>query len=210
MKKASSRYLTPEVAVALGIATFFLASFCYRHGIAVYGPDSENILAPLFYDISRATRHYGLLAGMYNPGQIAGLSLWDVPYFHPLYPFYFNWLGGDASVFDTLARLRLVNFLHLGIYSVGCYLLCRSIGVRQWLAVAVGLVGPWLPAVQSTLHWPQILASLAWVPWVLACQVWLYRDGGKWQHASATIGLALTFSLLVFAHPAQNMVLSVI
>lgn len=210
MKNLHGRYLTPAVALALGIATFLLASLYYSHGVAVYGPDSENILAPMFYDISRAIHRYGLLAGMYDPGQIAGLSLWDVPYFHALYPFYFNWLGGDANIFDTLARLRLVNFLHLAIYGVGCYLLSRGIGVRQWLAIAIGLVSPWLPAVHSTSNWPQILASLAWVPWVLACQVWLYRDGDKWQRWLATLGLALTFSLLTYAQPAQNMVLVVI
>jgi hypothetical protein len=208
--KLPDRYLTPTVVLALGVVIYVMASVYYHGSVVVYGPDAEDILAPLFYDISRAIHDNGLLAGMYDPGQIAGLSLWNVPYFHPLYPFYFNWLGTDASIFDTVARLRVVNFLHLAIYGTGCYLLCRSIGVRQWLAVAIGLSSPWLPAVQSTLHWPQILASFAWLPWVLACQIYLYSDIARRQRILAVLGLAVTFSLLVYAQPAQNMVLAVV
>ena len=210
MKKLPGRCITPAVMIALGVAIYVMAIVYYHGTVVVYGPDAENILAPLFYDISRAIHDHGLLAGMYDPGQIAGLSLWDTPYFHPLYPFYFNWLGTDASILDTAARLRQVNFLHLAIYGIGCYLLCRGIGVRQWLAATIGLSSPWLPAVQSMLHWPQILASFAWLPWVLACQILLYRDSGRRRRIIATLGLAMTFSLLVYAQPAQNMVLVVV
>jgi hypothetical protein len=202
--------MKPTVMLALGVAIYLLASLYYYGRVVVYGPDAENILAPLFYNISRAIHQYGLLAGMYDPGQVAGLSLWNTPYFHPLYPFYFNWLGSDANIFDTVARLRVVNFLHLAIYGMGCYLLCCGIGARQWLALAVGLSSPWLPAVQSMLNWPQILASFAWLPWVVACQVWMYRDLGRRQRMVAVLGLAATFSLLVYAQPAQNMVLTIV
>lgn len=210
MRKLPESCITPAVMMALGVAIYIMAIVYYHGTVVVYGPDAENILAPLFYDISRAIHDHGLLAGMYDPGQIAGLSLWDTPYFHPLYPFYFNWLGTGASILDTAARLRQVDFLHLAIYGMGCYLLCRGIGVRQWLAATIGLSSPWLPAVQSMLHWPQILASFAWLPWVLACQILLYRDPGRRQRIIATLGLAMTFSLLVYAQPAQNMVLVVV
>lgn len=201
---------TPIVMLVVGLGIYAMANTYYHNSVIVYGPDAEDILAPLFYDISRAIHEHGLLAGMYNPGQFAGLSLWNTPYFHPLYPFYFNWLGTDASIFDTVVRLRLVNLLHLAVYGSGCYLLCRGIGVRQTLAVVVGLTSPWLPAVQSMLYWPQILASFAWVPWILACQMWLYQEHSRRLHITATFGLALTFSLLVYAQPAQSMVLVVV
>ena len=210
MRKLPDRYMTPIVMMVLGVAIYVMTSLYYRSSAIVYGPDAENILAPLFYDISRAIHDHGLLAGMYDPGQIAGLSLWNTPYFHPLYPFYFNWLGTDASIFDTVARLRAVNFLHLAIYGVGCYLLCRGLGVQQWLALIIGLSSPWLPAVQSMLNWPQILASFAWLPWIVACQIWLYREPSRGQRILAVLGLATTFSLLVYAQPAQNMVLVVV
>lgn len=200
----------PLTLIIIGLA-IYLFSAMYFHGAAViYGPDAENILAPLFYDISRSIHEHGLLAGMYNPGQLAGLSLWDTPYFHPLYPFYFNWLGSDTSIFDTVARLRHVNFIHLAIYGSGCYLLSRQIGVRQWLSVAIGLVSPWSPAVQSMLHWPQILASFAWIPWVLAFEVRLYQAPRIHSRSVSILGFAAAFALLVYAQPAQNMVLVVV
>ncbi|GAB2555936.1 hypothetical protein [Rhodanobacter koreensis] len=210
MRKFLNACATPLTLLATGVAIYLLTSM-YFHGAAViFGPDAENILAPLFYDISRSIHQHGLLAGMYVPGQFAGLSLWNTPYFHPLYPFYFNWLGTDTSIFDTVARLRQVNFIHLSIYGAGCYLLCREIGVRQWLSVAIGLASPWFPAVQSMLPWPQLLASFAWIPWLLACQMRLYKNPGILSRSAAILGLAVTFSLLVYAQPAQNMVLAVV
>ena len=210
MRRLLSACNTPLIVLLIGIATYVLMSAFYHGAILVYGPDNEDILAPLFFNISRSIHHYGLLAGMYDPGQVAGLSLWATPYFHPLYPFYFNWLGSDASLFDTMARLRVIDLLHLSIYGSGCYLLCREIGVRQWLSIVVGLCAPWLPAVHSMLNWPQILASFAWIPWVIACQLRLYKNPSLHIRILAILGVAVTFSLLVYAQPAQNMVLAVV
>jgi hypothetical protein len=201
---------TPLTLLATGAAICLLTSMYFHGAAVVFGPDAENILAPLFYDISRSIHQHGLLAGMYDPGQFAGLSLWDTPYFHPLYPFYFNWLGSDTSIFDTVDRLRVVIFIHLAIYGAGCYLLGRELGVRPWLSVAIGLASPWFPAVQSMLPWPQLLASFAWIPWVLACQIRLYKNPSAYVRSVAILGLAVTFSLLVYAQPAQNMVLMVV
>jgi hypothetical protein len=201
---------TPLIMLLIGITIYVVMRAYYSGSVFVYGPDSEDILAPLFFDISRSIHHYGLLAGMYNPGQVAGLSLWGTPYFHPLYPFYFNWLGSDASIFDTMDRLRIIDLLHLSIYGSGCYFLCREIGVRQWLSIVVGLCVPWLPAVHSMLYWPQILASFAWIPWVIACQLRLYKSPPFNIRILAIFGTAVTFSLLVYAQPAQNMVLAVV
>ncbi|MGC1547376.1 MAG: hypothetical protein WA777_02500 [Rhodanobacter sp.] len=193
-----------------GGVIFAIACLHYHGDAVVFGPDAENILAPLFFDISRSIGQHGLWAGMYAPGQFAGLPLWSSPWFHPLYPFYFNWLGSDTSIFDTVARLQWVDYLHLSIYGMGTYLLCREIGIRPWLAIAMGVSSPWLPAVQSTLPWPPILASFAWLPWIVAFQIRLYRNQAGRQRVQGILGLALTFSLLVYAQPAQNMVLIVV
>lgn len=190
-----------------GVVIFAVASVHYHGYAIVHGPDAEDILAPLFFDISRSIGQHGLWAGMYDPGQFAGLPLWNSPWFHPLYPLYFNWLGSDASILDTVARLRWVDYLHFSIYGAGSYLLCREIGVRSWLALAIGVSSPWLPAVQSMLGWPQILAAFAWLPWIVACQIRLYRNPDGYVRALAILGLAVTFSMLVYAQPAQNLVL---
>lgn len=209
MSKPASGYTTLFSVFITGIISYILTSIYFHNTALVYAQDAEEILAPMFFDISRAIHRYGLWAGMYDPGQVAGLSLWDTPYFHPLYPFYFNWVGSDTNIFDTMARLRLINLLHLSIYGSGSYFLCRAIKVKQWLALAVGLSAPWFPALHSMLNWPQILASFAWIPWIMACQVLLYGKLVPITRAFATIGLAAAFSLLVYAQPAQNMVLAI-
>jgi len=196
--------------LSIGIITYILF-YGYFHNVAfVYGADAENILAPLFFDISRSIHRYGLLAGMYDPGQVGGLSLWNTPYFHPLYPLYFNWLGSDTSILDTMTRLRMVNLVHLAIYASGSYFLCRAVGARHWLSVVAGLSAPWFPALHSLLNWPQILASFAWIPWVIGCQLLLYRNSPPSSRIVTILGLAMSFSLLVYAQPAQNMVLAII
>lgn len=195
---------------ATGTITYVFFYLYFKNANIVFGPDVEDILAPLFFDISRSIHRHGLLAGMYNPGQVAGLSLWNTPYFHPLYPFYFNWLGSDASIFDTIARLRVVDLLHLSFYAAGTYLLCCSIGIRHWLALVIGVASPWLPAVHSLLNWPQILASFAWIPWILASQLIIYRNPSRFTKFTAILALAVTFSLLVYAQPAQNMILAIV
>lgn len=187
-------------------ALVMLMAVLHFSGVAIlHGPDADDVLVPMYFDISRAIGKYGLFAGMYNSGLVAGLSYWGSPSFHPLYPFYFNWLGSDHTILDTLDRLKLVFFIHMAIQGVGSYLLGRAIGLRQCLAIAVGVSAPFLPAFQSVSTWPPISASLAWLPWVMLFQVYIYRQG--WAPRSS-LGLAAAVTLLVYAQPAQNLVLA--
>lgn len=197
-------------ALATGLLAYWTTAWRYSGYTLVREHDAEDILLPLFLTISRAIGRDGLLAGMYDPGVLGGLTYWNFPGFHPLYPFYFNWLGGDQTIFDTWVRLNLVQYLHRAIYAAGGFLLCRSLRVRPWLAFSAAAAMPWLPAIDSTTGWPQIMASLAWLPWVLACQVALARAGCNAQRAWLAVGLGLCASLLVLAQPAQNLVLAVV
>lgn len=182
-----------------------LAVVHFSGAAILHGPDADDVLVPMYFDISRAINEYGLFAGMYNSGLVAGLSYWGSPSFHPLYPLYFNWLGSDVTIVDTLDRLKLVFFVHMAIYAIGSYLVGRALGVRQWLAVAVGLAAPFMPAFQSVATWPPISASLAWLPWIMLFQIHIYRRG--WAPGGA-VGLAASVSLLIYAQPAQNLVLA--
>ena len=202
MNKAT-RNLMGAATVAVIVLVVAVARFS---GIAIlHGPDADDVLVPMYFDISRSIGEHGLFAGMYDSGLVAGLSYWGSPSFHPLYPLYFNWLGSDSTILDTLDRLKLVFFLHMGIYAVGSYLLGRCLGLRQLLAICVGIVAPFLPAFQSVGVWPPISASLAWLPWILFFQARIYQRG--WAPAAA-IGLAASVTLLIYAQPAQNLVLA--
>lgn len=201
----SLRNISEALIVVAAILSLALLRFS---GVALlHGPDADDVLVPMFFDISRSIGEHGLFAGMYDPGLVAGLSYWGSPSFHPLYPFYFNWLGSDATILDTLDRLKLVFFLHLAIYGLGSYLLGRAIGLRRAIAVAVGVIAPFLPAYLSVSPWPPISSSLAWLPWIMFFQVWVYRRG--WV-PSAAGGLAASVALLIYAQPAQNLVLAFI
>ncbi len=100
-------------------ALVLLVAVFHFSGVAIlHGPDADDVLVPMFFDISHSIGEHGLFAGMYDSGLVAGLSYWGSPSFHPLYPFYFNWLGSDLTVVDTLDRLKVVFFVHMVIYVV--------------------------------------------------------------------------------------------
>lgn len=201
--KSPAANVVGSLLVAVLVALLAVVHFS---GVSIlHGPDADDVLVPMYFDISRAIGEHGLFAGMYDSGLVAGLSYWGSPSFHPLYPLYFNWLGSDVTIIDTFDRLKLVFFVHMAVYAVGSYLVGRALGVRQSLALAVGLAAPFMPAFQSVATWPPISASLAWLPWVMLFQIHIYRRG--WAPWLA-VGLAASVSMLVYAQPAQNLVLA--
>lgn len=200
-----------HAACILFVVAAVLAIAClhYRGQTLARGPDQADILLSIFHDASRAIGEEGLWAAMYTPGLQAGIPNWSNPHQHLLYPLYFNWLGSDTSVFDTLDRLNWIIYLHLAILGAGAFQLARSLGVRLLPAIAVGLVLPWFPAIRSAAAWPQIIAGLSWLPWLLACQVKLYTATDRRDVAVGIAGAALSATLLVYAHPAQNLVFAI-
>lgn len=203
------RWLHAACTLLVFAAVLAIACLHYQGQTLARGPDQADILLSIFHDASRAIREEGLWAAMYTPGVQAGVANWSNPHAHPLYPLYFNWLGSDSSVFDTLDRLNWIIYLHLAILGGGAFLLARSLGVRLVPALAVGLVLPWFPAIRSAAAWPQIIAGLSWLPWLLASQVKLYaaRDGR--DVVVGVVGAALAATLLIYAQPAQNLVFAV-
>ena len=188
-------------AAVLGIAAIH-----YQGQTLARGPDQADVLLAIFNEASHAIAEEGPLAAMYTERVRAGESNWSNPNYHVLYPLYFNWAGADASPEATLDRLNFIIMLHLALLGAGAFVLARALGVRTALAVAVGLALPWFPAVRSAAGWPHIIAGMAWLPWLLAAQARLYA-GGTWRATlPAACGLALAATLLVYAHPAQNLV----
>ncbi|MBC7991491.1 MAG: hypothetical protein H7Y19_18185, partial [Luteimonas sp.] len=152
-----------DAAFALLVIAAVLAIAClhYEGQTLARGPDQADIQLSFFYDASRAIREEGLWAAMYTPGLQAGIPNWSNPHGHPLYPLFFNWLGSDATVFDTLDRLNWIIYLHLAILGGGAFQLARMLGVRLLPAIGVGLVLPWFPAIRSAAAWPEIIAGLS-------------------------------------------------
>ena len=200
-----------NAAFALFVIAAVLAIAClhYQGQTLARGPDQADIQLSFFYDASRAIREEGLWAAMYTPGLQAGIPNWSNPHWHPLYPLYFNWLGSDTNVFDTLDRLNWIIYLHLAILGGGAFQLARALGVRLLPAIGVGLLLPWFPAVRSAAAWPQIIAGLSWLPWLFAYQVKLYAAASRNDVVVGVVGAAVAATLLVYAQPAQNLVFAV-
>ena len=200
-----------DAAFALLVIAAVLAIAClhYQGQTLARGPDQADIQLSFFYDASRAIREEGLWAAMYTPGLQAGIPNWSNPHGHPLYPLFFNWLGSDATVFDTLDRLNWIIYLHLAILGGGAFQLARMLGVRLLPAIGVGLVLPWFPAIRSAAAWPEIIAGLSWLPWLFAYQVKLYAAASRSDVVVGVAGAALAATLLVYAQPAQNLVFAV-
>ncbi|MBJ6982372.1 hypothetical protein [Luteimonas sp. MC1572] len=196
-----------EFALLLAVmaAVFAIARVHYAGETLARGPDQADMLLAFFNEASHAIAEEGVLAAMYSESVRAGESNWSNPNYHMLYPLYFNWAGADASPAATLDRLNFIAMLHLALLGAGACALARALGVRTALALAVGLALPWFPAVRSAAGWPHIIAGMAWLPWVLAAQARLYAGGWRAQ-APMAVALALAATLLVYAHPAQNLV----
>lgn len=187
-------------------AVLAIAAVHYQGQTLARGPDQADVLLALFHDASHAIAEEGPLAAMYSGGVRAGESNWSNPNYHVLYPLYFNWAGADASPEATLDRLNRIIVLHLALLGAGGFVLARALGVRTPIALAVGLVLPWFPAVRAVAGWPHIIAGTAWLPWIFAAQARLHA-GGPWRgQLAAALGLALAATLLVHAHPAQTLV----
>lgn len=212
MRRVFDHVLTREFACALLLvaAVFAIAAVHYRGQTLARGPDQADMLLSFFHEASHAVEEEGLLAAMYTPGVRAGVPNWSNPNYHPLYPFYFNWTGADATVEDTLDRLNFIIYFHLAILGAGAFALARALGVRWLPAIAVGLVLPWFPAVRSAAAWPHIIAGMAWLPWIFAFQVRLHASVTDRRLAlPAVVGLVLCATLLVYAQPAQNLVFAI-
>ncbi|MEC3888278.1 hypothetical protein [Xanthomonas campestris] len=190
------------------LGTGLLVYWILGRSVLTSNPAAVDIFLPMAFDSSRLARDYGVLAMGFNPYLLAGYSNWINANFNPFYPFFFNWLGSDASSADTLFRLEWVVRLHLLILALGSYLLARQTGARRWTAACCACMVPWLPGIQTTLGWTHIIASLAWVPWILAAQLRIAR-APRFDILAVCI-LAACSSLLVYAQPAQNLVLTVV
>ena len=171
------------------------------------GPDQVDYLASLFFRISNDIASGGITAGLYSPQFHCGLPHADNPNFHPLYPFYFNWLHADQSIYETIRRLDVIVLIHLAILGTGIGLIARSLSGSWPIAIAAGAVAPYFPAIMSAAQWPQIIASLAWVPFVLLYQI---RIAHRPKAYAPAILLGVTASLLIYAQPAQNLVLATV
>ncbi|MEG3789792.1 hypothetical protein V1318_06635 [Lysobacter sp. CCNWLW3] len=179
------------------------------HGRALLGhPDGTEIFAPFALDASLLVQREGLHGLLFDPYVLAGYSQWQNANYHPIYPLFFNWLGSDSSLSDTLSRLEFVIRLHLVWYALGLYFMSRRLGASKLAGFVIAAAAPWMPAAVSTTMWPHIVAAVSWIPWVLGFNIAVARRPGF--SVPLAVGLALSASMLIYAQPAQTMVITVL
>lgn len=206
MKRLVSDDMLAYLAVAIVAIVLVWGGYSGR---ALLGqPDGTEIFAPFALDASLLVHREGLRGLLYDPYVLAGYSHWQNANYHPIYPLFFNWLGSDSSLADTLSRLEFVIRLHLVWYALGVYFMSRRLGASKLAGLVVAAAAPWMPAAVSTTMWPHIVAAMSWIPWVLGFNIAIARQSGfsVWS----AVGLALSASMLIYAQPAQTMVITVL
>lgn len=137
-------------------------------------------------------------APLWNPFVFAGMPAYGEPQMQTVYPGNALWLIAPAD-----AALKWSLVLHLLLGAWGAYRLTRELGATRaggaLAALVFGLQGQHL--VFAFGGWTQVIAPIAWAPWILwqltcACA----RPGRAGWRAAALAGVGLGLQLLS-GHP---------
>lgn len=195
------------LAIVIFIVNFIIACFVFYNSTFQIGPDQVEQMAPIFFRISNDIAQYGFSSAIYSPQFHCGIPHFYNPLYNPIYPLYFNWIGADSSIYETLRRLDFIVLLHFAILGSGIALMTRIIPVSLPLAAIAGLILTWLPAIQSIAHWTHSIAGLAWIPFIIYVQLIMFKQPSSWI---APLLLSLFSCFLIFAQPAANLIFIVI
>lgn len=171
----------PRYALLLGLSIFLvfprpllgLHSFFYRD----YG-----VLGYPFVYFFRQSFWRGEVP-LWNPFSNCGapfLAQWGTM---ACYPFSLVYL-----ILPLPWSLSIFTLGHLFLAGAGMFLLARHWLTNEFGAVVAGLGFVWSGATISSLIWPNYLAVLGWMPWVLLAVSRAWREGGKWIALASLAG----------------------
>lgn len=126
--------------------------------------------------------HRRLLHGelpLWNPLQNLGEPIHAMGIAGVFYPPYTLCTGlVDAMGGNPRAVMTAIVVLHAGLAGLGLHLLCRSFGVRPWLANVAAVSGALCGfALEVGAVWIPVMPDLAWAAWSLLGAKWLVDDG---------------------------------
>lgn len=120
---------------------------------------------------------------LWNPLNNCGLPFlaqWNTLVFYPLSLFYL--------IFPLSWSLGVFCLVHLYLAGLGMYFLTFEWTRHRWAAAVAGIAFAFNGLTLSCLKWPNNIAALAWMPFV----VWLvercWRDGGRMMALAAIAG----------------------
>ena len=190
--------------MALIVLLLFSVTIVFNGVSFVWGGDAVKIFVPTSFDSNRLFFEYGVNGLLYNPYVISGYSQWEAANYHAAYPFFFNWIFQDSSVYAALERIEISVRFHLIIFGAGIYFLCRSLEASRLASITVALVAPFMPAVLAVVSWVHITAGLSWMPWAIGLSLRLMKNPSIW----GAVSLAFVATFIIYANPAQSLVIT--
>ena len=128
---------------------------------------------------------------LWDPLNLCGipfLAQWNTMTFYPPSLFYL--------IFPLQWSLGIFNLGHLFFGGMGMYFLARRWTGRQLAAAAAGTVFAFNGVTWHALMWPNNIAALGWMPWVVLAMQSGWREGGR---KLALAALAATMQILAGA-----------
>jgi len=120
---------------------------------------------------------------LWNPLNICGLPFlaqWNTMALYPLSIFYLllplSW---------SLSMFCLIHFFLAGL---GMYFLAQSWTENRFAAAVAGVAFPFNALMLNCLMWPNNIAALAWLPWLVWAGERAWREGGRWLLWAALVG----------------------
>jgi len=135
------------------------------------------------------------------------LPLWN-PLSHCGVPFIAQWGTMSLYPFSLIylilplpLGLNLFSFLHLIIGGAGMYLLAKKWTEREYAALIAGAGYVFNGATLSCLMWPNYVASLCWIPWII------YSAEKAFLQNKQYIYYSIIFSLLQYLTGVPEIIL---
>jgi hypothetical protein len=128
-------------------------------------------------------------------------SFWrgEIPFWNPFndcgLPFLAQWntltLYPLSLIYLLLPlswSLGLFSLVHLFLAGMGVYFLSNRWVQNRFAAAAAGLTFPFGALMLNCLMWPNNIAAMGWLPWVVLSTERAWQQGRRWMLAAAAVG----------------------
>jgi hypothetical protein len=199
-----SRHLGDSLAV-VGLIVVWLVfnfrNFSSKINSAIF-PDNESMTNPLLSGMSRALKDNAW--PLWNSTLWGGVPLYNQPQVTPFYPFYFLRFANYDGTLNTMRTVHLLVLLHLLFFLLTSYLLLRVIKISSIFSFVGSLIIVFNANTLGVLSWLSAIATIAWIPSLIAGLIILYRDRRR-------SGAIIFFSSVLFiasAAPSHRLIFS--
>jgi hypothetical protein len=189
------------VALVFVWLAFVYRNFSTKFNSAIY-PDNESMTNPLLSGMSRTLKANSW--PLWNNTLWGGVPLYDQPQLTPFYPFYFLKFANYEGTLNSMRTVHMLVLFHILIFLFTSYLLLRVIKVDPVISFLGSVLIVFNLNTLGVLSWLSAIATIAWLPSVLAGSIMLFRDRTV---KGATVFL-LSVLLIASAAPSHRLIFS--